>query len=80
VTNVVLVGDSPFYLVLLIIQLMVYMTAWMAVRRSAVPASGSFAMRLFDLIHSFLVVNTAVGLAWVRYWKGDSFTTWAPAR
>jgi cellulose synthase/poly-beta-1,6-N-acetylglucosamine synthase-like glycosyltransferase len=80
VANVVLVGDSPFYLVLLIIQLMVYMTAWMAVRRSAVPASGSFAMRLFDLMHSFLVVNIAVGIAWVRYWKGDSFTTWAPAR
>jgi len=80
VTNVVLVGDSPFYLVLLIIQLMLYMTAWMAVRRSAVPASGSFAMRLFDLMHSFLIVNTAVGIAWVRYWKGDYFTTWAPAR
>ncbi|MBX3330261.1 MAG: glycosyltransferase family 2 protein [Nitrospira sp.] len=80
VTNVVLVGTSPFYLILLIIQLMVYMTAWMAVRRSAVPASGSFVMRPFVLMHSFLVVNAAVGIAWIRYWKRDSFTTWAPAR
>ncbi|MDF0651031.1 MAG: glycosyltransferase family 2 protein [Nitrospira sp. LK265] len=78
--NVVLVGTSPFYLGLLIIQLMIYITAWMAVRPSAVPASDSFAMRLLDLMHSFLVVNAAVGIAWAHYWKGNSFTTWAPAR
>lgn len=80
VTNVFLVEASPFYLVLLIVQSMVYMTAWMMVKRPAVPASGSFIMKLFDLMHAFLIVNAAVGIAWVRYWKGDSFTTWAPAR
>lgn len=80
VANIALVGSSSFYLLLLAIQLMVYTTTWITVRRSAVPASGSFAMRLIDVMHSFLVVNAAVGIAWIRYWKGDSFTTWAPAR
>lgn len=80
VTNVALAIGSPFYLILLIIQSVVYMTAWMMVNGTAVPASGSCAMKLFDLMHSFLVVNAAVGVGWFRYWKGDSFTTWAPAR
>lgn len=80
VANIALVGSSSFYLLLLTIQLMVYTTTWIAVRRSAVPASGSFAMRLIDVMHTFLVVNAAVGIAWIHYWKGDSFTTWAPAR
>jgi cellulose synthase/poly-beta-1,6-N-acetylglucosamine synthase-like glycosyltransferase len=80
VTNIALVGSSPLYFLLLTIQSMVYLRTWMAVRRSTVPASGSVAMRLFGLMQSFLIVNAAVGIAWIRYWKGDSFTTWAPAR
>jgi len=80
VTNVALVAVSPFYLVSFFIQLMVYMTAWMMMKGSAIPASGSFVMKVFDVMHSFLIVNAAVGIAWIRYWKGDSFTTWAPGR
>lgn len=80
VTNVALVSANQFYLVSFFIQLMIYTTAWIMVKRPAVPSSSSFTMKLFDLLHSFLVVNAAVGVGWFRYWKRDSFTTWAPAR
>lgn len=80
VTNLVLVGVHPAYLVLLIIQSMVYLTVWLTLQRPAVPMADSLIARLLGVLHSFIVVNVAVGIAWVRYWKGDSFTTWAPAR
>ena len=80
VSNVVLIGFSPLYLVMLIIQVLVYATAWATVRRSAGRTSGSLVTRLIDVVHSFVLVNAAIGVAWIRYWKGESFTTWAPAR
>lgn len=80
VANIALVGSSPLYLLLLIIQLLVYIRTWMEIKSSGVPVSDSIVRRLFGVMQSFLIVNAAVGVAWIRYWRGDSFTTWAPAR
>lgn len=80
VSNAVLVGASPVYLVLLILQVLVYTTAWVTARGSAPDSSESILARLMGVVQSFIVVNVAIGVAWVCYWRGDSFTTWAPAR
>jgi len=36
--------------------------------------------KLFDLSHSFLMVNLAYALGWFRYLKGDTYTSWLPKR
>jgi cellulose synthase/poly-beta-1,6-N-acetylglucosamine synthase-like glycosyltransferase len=80
ISNAALMGAGTFYLVTLVLQLMVYGTALIAMRSAIPHQSGSAVQRLLDVVHSFILVNVAVAVAWVRYWKGESFTTWAPAR
>lgn len=76
----VLAPFSEWYLFLMAVQVVLYTTAWITVRASRPRELGVVLSRLFNLFHSFIVVNVAIGVAWVRYWKGDTFTTWAPAR
>lgn len=80
VSNAALMGAGTFYLVTLALQLVLYGTAWIAMRFATSHQSASAVRRLLDVVHSFILVNVAVAVGWVRYWRGESFTTWAPAR
>jgi glycosyltransferase involved in cell wall biosynthesis len=71
VTNAVLAATSSFYLTLLVLQAAFYAAAlWGLWRRTP-------ALRLPAFL---LVANVAVLIAWVRFARGDRFTSWTPSR
>ncbi len=47
--------------------------------RSGEGKTGLFS-RISSLSHSFLAVNLAVLLGWLKFLRGENFITWAPAR
>ena len=70
-TNAVLAATSSFYLALLVLQAAFYAAAlWGIWRRTSVLRLPAF----------LLVANVAVLIAWVRFARGDRFTSWTPSR
>jgi hypothetical protein len=71
VSNIVLAWDSTFYRVLLIGQLGFYAAGIAGLR---------FRASLLKIPAFFLLANAAVLTAWIRYARGDRFTSWTPSR
>ncbi len=71
VANAALATTSPFYFTLLMLQAVFYAAAgWGIWRRTR-------ALRLPAFL---LIANVAVLIAWVRFARGDRFTSWTPSR
>jgi hypothetical protein len=35
---------------------------------------------LSEAARTFVVVNAAIALAWIKYFHGETFTTWSPTK
>jgi cellulose synthase/poly-beta-1,6-N-acetylglucosamine synthase-like glycosyltransferase len=75
ITNMVVIFESPFYLVSAIGQVLFYL---MAVRGWA-SGPGSIDW-MIALSHTFGMVNLAILFAWVKYIKGETYVTWMPTQ
>jgi len=74
VTNPVLAEQGGFFLMVLVAQGTFYAAAGAAL---FVP-KGSLFSRIVEAARTFVVVNTAIALAWVKYLQGETYTTWSP--
>src|SRR6266480_5579660 len=76
VSNLLLAERGSFFLVALIAQGIFYVAASAA---SFVP-KGSLLSRMIEAARTFVVVNAAIALAWVKYLQGETYTTWSPTK
>jgi hypothetical protein len=76
VSNLLLSGSGDFFLTTLIAQGIFYVGAGVAV---FVP-HGGLLTRMAKMASTFVVVNAAIALAWVKYFQGETFTTWSPTQ
>jgi len=76
VSNLLLAERGGFFLTALIAQGIFYVGASAA---SFVPRR-SLLSRLVEAARTFVVVNVAIALAWVKYLQGETYTTWSPTK
>jgi cellulose synthase/poly-beta-1,6-N-acetylglucosamine synthase-like glycosyltransferase len=76
VSNLILAERGGFFLAALIAQGIFYLAAGAA---SFVP-EGGILFRMLEAARTFVAVNAAIALAWVRYWQGETYTTWSPTK
>jgi cellulose synthase/poly-beta-1,6-N-acetylglucosamine synthase-like glycosyltransferase len=73
---IVAMGAGPFYIVTLSLQVVFYalwLAGWLKV---PVP----FLSRPASVVVTFCTVNLAILLGWIKYFRGETFTTWATGR
>lgn len=76
VANLLLAEGGGFYLATLISQGVFYAGAGGA----AFLSSAGLPARLAETARTFVVVNAAIAVAWVKYFQGETFTTWSPTK
>jgi len=76
VSNLILAERGGFFLEVLMAQVIFYFAAGAA---SIVPM-GSLLSRIVEAARTFVVVNAAIALAWVKYLQGETYTTWSPTK
>jgi hypothetical protein len=76
VTSFILAEDGKFFLMALVGQGFFYVSAGAA---SFVPKGGVLS-RMVETTRTFVVVNAAIALAWVKYFQGETYTTWSPTK
>jgi cellulose synthase/poly-beta-1,6-N-acetylglucosamine synthase-like glycosyltransferase len=76
VSNVLLVEYGGFFLTTLIAQGTFYVGAGAA----AFVSNTGLLSRMAETARTFVVVNAAVALAWVKYFQGETYTTWSPTK
>jgi cellulose synthase/poly-beta-1,6-N-acetylglucosamine synthase-like glycosyltransferase len=76
VVNIFLYDRSVFFLTTLAGQLLLYVGAgvgfWIT--------GAGFVSRMADAAKTFVMVNAAIAVAWIKYAQGESFTIWAPTK
>jgi cellulose synthase/poly-beta-1,6-N-acetylglucosamine synthase-like glycosyltransferase len=74
--NVALMNSGTAYNVLLLAQLICYISAWVghSRRRSTVFS------KLNSLCFTFVAMNAAILSGWVQFARGRTYTTWSPAK
>ena len=75
-SNLLLAGRGGFFLAALIAQGAFYAAAAAA----TLLAKTGLVSQLAETARSFVIVNAAVALAWVKYFQGETFTTWSPTQ
>jgi len=76
VSNLLLAGSGGLFLAALIAQGLFYVGAGTA----ASVSNGGLVSRMAATARTFVVVNAAIALAWVKYLQGETYTTWSPTR
>jgi cellulose synthase/poly-beta-1,6-N-acetylglucosamine synthase-like glycosyltransferase len=76
VSNLVLAGNGAFFLAALIAQGIFYVGAGAA----AFVSNAGLLSQLAETSRAFVVVNAAIALAWVKYFQGETYTTWSPTK
>ena len=76
VSNLILAERGGFFLVALLAQATFYVAAGAA----SLAPKGSLLSRLLEAARTFVVVNAAIALAWVKYLQGETYTTWSPTK
>ena len=76
VSNLLLAERGGIFLTTLIAQGIFYVGASAA---SFVPERGLLS-RMIEAARTFVVVNVAISLAWVKYFQGETYTTWSPTK
>ena len=75
-TNVIMIIHGTLYVLTLTGQLFLYFLAWMGY-------IGKYSKRLSRLVsasETFTIVNLAFLCGWIKYFKGETYTTWTSAR
>ncbi len=73
ITSASLMRESWFYAAVFAAQLLFYS---LALVERAMPNG----IRLFSLPYTFSSVNAAILMGWIKYFKGETFVTWAPTK
>ncbi len=76
VTNISLLSLGIEYFLALLLQIITYLLAWMyhkGLGFKGISRAGS-------LCHSFVTVNLAIFGGWLKFLKGDTYTTWSPVK
>jgi cellulose synthase/poly-beta-1,6-N-acetylglucosamine synthase-like glycosyltransferase len=76
VSNLLLAGNGAFFLAALIAQGIFYVGAGAA----AFVSNAGLLSQLAETSRTFVVVNAAIALAWVKYFQGETYTTWSPTK
>lgn len=76
ISNLTLVGQGHLYLVTMVGQAVFYA---LAVAPSARRPADRLT-RLSEAARTFVVVNVAIAVAWLKYFQGETYTTWAPTQ
>lgn len=76
VSNLPLASTGGFYLMVLTGQVLLYGGASAT---NLVPRTGVLS-RLADAAQTFVVINMAIVLAWAKYLRGETYTTWSPTQ
>jgi cellulose synthase/poly-beta-1,6-N-acetylglucosamine synthase-like glycosyltransferase len=76
ISNLLLAERGGFFLAALLGQGAFYVAAGAATLLS----KGGFLSHVAETARSFVVVNVAIALAWIRYLQGETYTTWSPTR
>ena len=75
-SNLLLAERGGFFLAALIAQGVFYGTAGTATLLS----NTGFLSSTAETAKSFVVVNAAIALAWIKYFQGETSTTWSPTK
>jgi hypothetical protein len=76
VSNLLLAGSGGFFLTTLMAQGVFYIGAGVV---PFVPRKGLLS-HMARAARTFVVVNAAIALAWVKYLQGETYTTWSPTK
>ncbi len=76
ISNLLLVEHGSFFLMAFAAQSIFYAVAGAA----AIVPKGGFLGRMVEAARTFVVVNAAIALGWIRYLQGETYTTWAPTK
>ena len=76
ITNLILAERGGFFVVALMAQGTFYLAAGAA---AFVPKRGLLC-RVAGAARTFVVVNAAIALAWMKYLEGETYTTWSPTK
>jgi cellulose synthase/poly-beta-1,6-N-acetylglucosamine synthase-like glycosyltransferase len=76
VSNLLLAERGGFFLAALIAQGIFYLAAGAA---TLLSKTGSLS-HVAETARSFVVVNAAIALAWIKYFQGETYTTWSPTK
>jgi hypothetical protein len=74
--NLLLMERGGFFLAALIAQGGFYVAAAAATLLSKT----GFLSHAAETARSFVIVNAATALAWVKYFQGETYTTWSPTK
>ena len=75
-SNLLLAERGGFFLATFVAQGAFYATAGAATLLSKT----GFLSRLAETARSFVVINAAIALAWIKYFQGETYTTWSPTK
>jgi hypothetical protein len=75
-SNVLLAGSGGVFQAALVAQGIFYAGAGAAALKSNIGLLSQMA----DAARTFVVVNAAIALAWVKYFQGETYTTWSPTK
>lgn len=69
-------NKSSYFLTFLIAQLIFYSGACLAIYVSG----DAISVRVIKAAYAFNLVNMAILVAWIKYLRGETFTTWSPTQ
>lgn len=76
VSSLLLAERGGFFLMALIAQGVFYFVAGAA----PLVSKKGLLSRMAETARVFVVVNAAIALAWVKYFQGETYTTWSPTK
>lgn len=76
VSNLFLISRSGFFLMTLISQLIFYSGSCLAIYVSG----DALSVRIIKAAYAFILVNIAILVAWMKYLRGETYTTWSPTQ
>ncbi len=75
-SNLLLVERGGFFLAALVGQGVFYVAAGAATLLSRT----GFLSHVAETARTFVLINAAIALAWVKYFQGETYTTWSPTK
>ena len=77
VSNLFLISRSGFFLTTFISQLIFYGGSCLAIYISGHDA---LSVRIIKAAYAFILINMAILVAWIKYLRGETYTTWSPTQ
>lgn len=76
VANLFLVSQSSFFLATFISQVIIFSGSFLAIYVSGQTVS----VRVIKGAYAFILINMAILVAWMKYLRGETYTTWSPTQ